>query len=388
MAANRERTSAIVRRFLGTFLSLLVLSAAVPGIGAAGPKEDVQAAKARVERREKELEAQRTRLANLQAQIADKASELVAAQAELEILRVDLRRTEADLAAAQERIAELQAQLDERAAAAYINSTSADLEFLLASSSLSELTDRLQILEAVSEDDAELSAEIANEAAKLRFKRRELSRLRDKQADLVAEIEIEEQELNDAFDEAKALEADIKNKLASAEKDLRKARIDYREWLEAQRAASARVVKGPGPFKACPVGNPHGVSNSFGAPRVGHLHAGVDIFAPYDTPIYAPFDGQARASSNSLGGYAVYVYGAEGYVYNAHLSRPGLSGSVRAGQVIGYVGTTGNAIGTSPHNHFEWHPNVIPSNVPPSPYGYSVLGDAVNPYPYLMAGVC
>ena len=33
---------------------------------------------------------------------------------------------------------------------------------------------------------------------------------------------------------------------------------------------------------------------------------------------------------------------------------------------------TGNA--STPHNHFEWHPNVIPSNWPVSPYGYSVLG--------------
>ncbi len=61
--------------------------------------------------------------------------------------------------------------------------------------------------------------------------------------------------------------------------------------------------------------------------------------------------------------------------------QPGVTGPVQAGEVIGYVGSTGNS-GT-PHNHFEWHPNVIPTNWPVSPYGYSVIGGAVNPWPIL-----
>ncbi len=51
---------------------------------------------------------------------------------------------------------------------------------------------------------------------------------------------------------------------------------------------------------------------------------------------------------------------------------------------MGYVDNTGDAIGTSPHDHFEWHPNVIPSNWPPSGYGYSVVGDAIKPRPLLL----
>jgi murein DD-endopeptidase MepM/ murein hydrolase activator NlpD len=110
------------------------------------------------------------------------------------------------------------------------------------------------------------------------------------------------------------------------------------------------------------------------------------MLAATGTPIYAPFDGTARSSYNSLGGNAVYVYGRYGYVYNAHLSAyTDLSnGPVHAGDIIGLVGDTGDAKGT-PHNHFEFHPDVIPANWPASSYGYSVVGSAINPYPLLVA---
>ena len=58
-------------------------------------------------------------------------------------------------------------------------------------------------------------------------------------------------------------------------------------------------------------------------------------------------------------------------------------GTVTAGTVVGSVGNSGDAIGGVTHDHFEWHPNVIPPHPWRSPYGYTVVNTAIDPFPYL-----
>jgi murein DD-endopeptidase MepM/ murein hydrolase activator NlpD len=186
------------------------------------------------------------------------------------------------------------------------------------------------------------------------------------------------QQANDAH--ARALQQQA---LAQAEQKAAQARF------QAFQAAHAFAFV-PGVLNVCPVDQPRAYGDEFGAPRYAggyHPHAGNDILAPEGTPIRAPFDGVAREATNNLGGLSVIVDGANGYVYNAHLSRFGQLGPVTAGAIIGYVGNTGDAQGGPTHDHFEWHPNVIPANPWVSGYGYSVIGTAIDPYPYLNA-VC
>jgi murein DD-endopeptidase MepM/ murein hydrolase activator NlpD len=112
-------------------------------------------------------------------------------------------------------------------------------------------------------------------------------------------------------------------------------------------------------FLVCPVDRPRKYVDDFGDSRwVGgfHRHQGIDIFAPRGTPIRAPFDGRVETSANWMGGIQLYVYGKRGFVFNGHLDRVAETGEVRAGDIVGYVGNSGDARGGSTHDHFEWHP--------------------------------
>ena len=125
----------------------------------------------------------------------------------------------------------------------------------------------------------------------------------------------------------------------------------------------------------CPVLGGSAYGDSWGAPRSGgRRHQGVDMLAPTGTPLQAVVSGNVTQGANALGGVTVSVHGDNGNrYYYAHLSAyEGLAGRVEQGQVIGYIGDTGNAIGT-PHLHFEIHPGG---------------GVAVNPYPSVRAAGC
>ena len=119
------------------------------------------------------------------------------------------------------------------------------------------------------------------------------------------------------------------------------------------------------------------------------FHQGLDMFAPYGTPVAAPVDGVARISENPLGGLTVRVVEPNGtYWYLAHLSgiAPGLVDAqpVATGQVVGFVGTSGNAVGTPPHLHFGVYPEGGGA-VPPKPVVDSWVAEGAARVPELLA---
>ena len=98
---------------------------------------------------------------------------------------------------------------------------------------------------------------------------------------------------------------------------------------------------------------------SFGDARGARKHEAIDILAPMGTPVKAVEDGRiARLFNSKAGGITIYQFDpSERYCYYyAHLQRyaDGLreNDRVRKGQVIGYVGVTGNAPKDTPHLHF------------------------------------
>jgi murein DD-endopeptidase MepM/ murein hydrolase activator NlpD len=125
--------------------------------------------------------------------------------------------------------------------------------------------------------------------------------------------------------------------------------------------------------------------DSFGAPRPnipGGWHHGEDIFAPLGAPILAVADGTVhQIGFIPIGGYRFWLRDEAGNeFYYAHLSAYSplaVEGNqVEAGDVIGFVGATGDAEGGTPHLHFEIHPATMLG------LGYDGV---VAPYPFLVA---
>jgi murein DD-endopeptidase MepM/ murein hydrolase activator NlpD len=109
-------------------------------------------------------------------------------------------------------------------------------------------------------------------------------------------------------------------------------------------------------------------ADTFGALRsdvAGDWHHGDDIFASVGTPVLAAADGVVFSVGwNRLGGWRLWLQDREGNdYYYAHLSGYssfGVDGAVvHAGDVLGFVGDSGDAEGTPPHLHFEVHPAAL-----------------------------
>ena len=134
-----------------------------------------------------------------------------------------------------------------------------------------------------------------------------------------------------------------------------------------------------------PVYGPSSFVNTFGAGRsdvAGGWHHGDDVFAPLGAPILAVASGSVFSVGwNKIGGNRLWLRDGQGNLfYYAHLSAftpLAVNGNkVNSGDVLGFVGNTGDAQGTPTHLHFEIHPVGLIG------LGYD---GAVNPTTYLLA---
>lgn len=133
-------------------------------------------------------------------------------------------------------------------------------------------------------------------------------------------------------------------------------------------------------------------NDDFGAARVGHRHAGNDLMGKKMLPLYATVDGWVESINvpEPRWGYAIVLRDADGYTYHylhvnndtpgtddhkggvTHAYAPGMARgvAVQKGQLIGWMGDSGNAETTDPHLHFEIR---------------TPEGTAINPHPSLVA---
>ena len=151
---------------------------------------------------------------------------------------------------------------------------------------------------------------------------------------------------------------------------LSKATLSRRHEQHAEETGAPLTAIPPlGPSSyVFPVVGPSDYIDTYGAFRgdvPGNWHHGDDIFAPLGTPVVAVATGTLnRVGWEHLGGWRLWVRDRLGNeFYYAHLSGYSplalRSRRVRAGDVIGFLGNTGDAFTTSPHLHFEVHPRRL-----------------------------
>jgi murein DD-endopeptidase MepM/ murein hydrolase activator NlpD len=301
--------------------------------------EDAAEVRARAQKATEELAAAETRLGELEQQISEVTH------------RTDRARR---------LLKRLQGQVEQSAVAQYTRPESGDLL-----GDNADVNDQLRaqaLLRIVTQGDVDAIDQYSAVRAEAETAGAALEVLLSEQEDAVGDLQDKADELQAELVRLEELERARREKEAAAARAAEAAQAET-----ASPAPASGGGGGGGGGMQCPVPSATFV-DSWGAPRGGgRSHQGVDMMAAHGAPIYAPVSGTMSPNQSSLGGISFYLHGNDGDTYfGSHLSGYAKTGRVSAGDLIGYVGNTGDASATAPHLHFEIHPGG---------------GGAVNPYP-------
>ncbi len=310
------------------------------------------------------------------------SSDLVQATEAAEAAEAERRQVESQ-------IADLQGRVGNLAREVYQNGAFSDFDLLVTSDSPTELADRAAALDAVSRANNQTLAQMAAVRADLALKEARLQVLRDDvdQKKRLASVALVAAQ--DARRDATAAKARVdelvaarKAALATADRERKSVLSQYRSLRSEQMrianliaAEAARQANGDLGFT--PTGSDGFTWPLAGArmtqdvgPRVHPVygyrscHTGVDLAAASGSPIHATAAGivVSVASGGPYGNHSLIAHGNGTFSMYAHQSRVGVSVGqrVKAGEVIGYVGSTGYV--TGPHLHFEIHIGSQPYN--------------------------
>ena len=365
----------------------LVVGLAVPA-GAASTsvsanrrkQAEVRAARARAASKLNALKASDEELekavAALASQVRAQNARVASARQAVSVAEAQVKQTEAKIAATEAEMNGLQTAVVDRAVAAYVRPQQSTFAGLSGAKNLEDASRRIAMQRQVTNNDRDIIDQLratredldvdkakAAEAREVAAKRRAAA---DQQLAVYKSNLEEKDRMERALDQRIAqvtgeIEAHAREDAsiqALINSDLARQRAAARASRSGGEAADGRVS---GSGMRWPASGP--VTSEFGY-RWGRLHAGIDIGAGTGAPIRAAKDGVV-ISAGSQGGYGNTViidHGGGLTTLYAHMSRiaAGDGADVSAGEVIGYVGSTGHS--TGPHLHFETRVGGSPQN--------------------------
>jgi len=338
--------------------------------------QDVASYSARINDLQDDITVLQAREVRIQADLDRKRAELAEIQADLRSERLRLQRLRARLAEARQALAQRLVEL-------YKADKPDVVTVILEADGFADLLTRTEFMQRVSQQDARILDRVRTAKAEAEATEARLENLEARQQKVAAAIlerrnevaAVREQlvERRDGYQQVRAQRTSVLTRVRASRKEME----DHLDALQAESAKIAARLRGPastlpaGPVRPgsgqfiWPVNGP--LTSPFG-PRWGRLHAGMDIASPNGTPIRAAAAGKVvlAAWTGGYGNYTCIQHGGAISTCYAHQSRLGTSAgaTVSQGQVMGYVGNTGNSFGN--HLHFEVRVNGTPVN----PAGY------------------
>jgi murein DD-endopeptidase MepM/ murein hydrolase activator NlpD len=356
----------------------------------AGLRTKVEATREREAMLQREIDSVSTRIRGLEQQVGDVSEQLAPLERELRLRELKLNRLNALFQVQSDRLAFLRAEyrtaierLNRRLVAAYEADVPDGLAFLLAARSFSDVLDGFDYVRTIADSDKRIAEEVGIAKREVSAARVRTGRARDgvrAQAKIVAVRVHQVRVLRDALvaNKGQLVVARSRKKASLASLSARErdaaGEIDALQEVSAELAAKIQAAQAHSTVTrtVSAAGLVWPVSASITSPfgwRWGRMHEGIDLGAPYGTPIVAAAAGTV-IYAGWLGGYGnltVIDHGEGLSTAYGHQSQIAVSvgQQVAQGQVIGYVGSTGHS--TGPHLHFE----------------VRVGGQAVDPLGYL-----
>lgn len=324
-----------------------------------------------IESSKDKAQAQKQSLKNQQSIILDQISQSIE----------QINQKELEIANQEQVIAEKQAQIDERwgdfkdrMQAMQVMHDSGAVAMITSAQSLYDLLTFSTTLQQVSEKDTEVLEEMNQQKAELEAEKQELEQamaelesakaaLEDKSDQLSANIQAQDATISKLDADAKAQEQVVAEKQKLADE----AEAAYEQWVQ-QNASSGSGVCAEGFI--WPLPGAGRVTTEFGADQwvngvFSSGHKGLDIAIAGGTPIYAAHNGTVAATTGHWSyGNVVMIDNGDGvstlYAHMQSAAIVSVGQTVTQGQVIGYVGSTGNSSGN--HLHFEVRVNGVRQN--------------------------
>lgn len=324
-----------------------------------------------IENNKDKAQAQKQSLKNQQTIILDQIAQ---AMEQIDQKNVEIMNQEQVIAEKQADIDQRWGDFKERMQAMQVMHDSGAVAMITSAQSLYDLLTFSTTLQQISQKDTEVLEEMNAQKAELEAEKQELEQakadlesakaaLYEKSSQLSANIQAQDATISKLDADAKAQEQVVaeKQKLADA------AEAAYEQWVR-ENASSGSGICAEGFI--WPLPSAGRVTTEFGASQnvngiISTGHKGIDIAIAGGTPIYAAHNGTVAATTGHRSyGNVVMIDNGDGIsTLYAHMQGPaivGVGSTVTQGQVIGYVGSTGNSSGN--HLHFEVRVNGVRQN--------------------------